>query len=444
MKRLFCMILSGLMLFGVACTVTPASPEPVTPPTDAPTDVPGDVEEPTAAPTDTPADVEAPTAAPIDMPVEPIYTSYADFANALSAKLIDGSSNRNLSPISVYLALAMATDGANGQTLNELLSVLGCRTLEELRGVCGAMLEALSIDEDGSTLDLHDSLWMANEIEGQPVTFRDSYLSSLADVYRSEANTVEFGTTSASEQIAAWITEHTRGKIEISPDALNFDASTVAVLINTIYLKDAWAESFNEESIKPDLFHGLGRDFTVDYLCRRDHNVRITKGDGFLRYQLYLRNVGSMVFVLPDEGTPLSDLLGSPEKIDALLHGGETINADVDVMLPKFKFQDKMELAGILAAMGLDTAFSGGADFSGICDRSCRFDRVIQESYIGVDENGVEAAAYTMISMRTTSILTQQLPLMEFHLTRPFLYAIESYDGTLLFIGTVTEPTSAD
>ena len=32
---------------------------------------------------------------------------------------------------------------------------------------------------------------------------------------------------------------------------------------------------------------------------------------------------------------------------------------------------------------------------------------------------------------------------IDFHLTRPFLYAIESYDGTVLFIGTVTEPDKA-
>ena len=33
-----------------------------------------------------------------------------------------------------------------------------------------------------------------------------------------------------------------------------------------------------------------------------------------------------------------------------------------------------------------------------------------------------------------------QLEKLDFHLTRPFLYAIESRDGTVLFIGTVTVP----
>ena len=34
----------------------------------------------------------------------------------------------------------------------------------------------------------------------------------------------------------------------------------------------------------------------------------------------------------------------------------------------------------------------------------------------------------------------EELPEIDFHLTRPFLFAIESYDGTVLFIGTITAP----
>ena len=98
-------------------------------------------------------------------------------------------------------------------------------------------------------------------------------------------------------------------------------------------------------------------------------------------------------------------------------------------------------LTAILSALGLNLSFSPAADFSGMSDMPACISSVLQESFIGVDENGVEAAAYTMINMRATAYLPQQLERLDFHLTRPFFYAIESFDGTVLFIGTVTNPT---
>ena len=374
----------------------------------------------------------------------PEVNGYADFANLLSAAILSGTRNQNLSPISVYLAMAMVAEGANGDTQAELLRLLGCRSIEELRGVCGAMLETLSIDLEHSTLDMHNSLWMASEIGGMPVAFHTNYLDTLAEIYRSEANVVEFGTQSASRQIANWINEHTRGKINVDPSALNFDPSTLAVLINTIYLKDGWGETFDPGSTAPDTFHGYDGDMTVDYMHRFDRNSFVRFGDGWMAYRVYLSSVGYVTFVLPDEGVALEKLLGSPDAIDKLLHQGYDVKYDVSLMIPKFRFQDKMELTEVLTALGLDLSFTPAADFSGMSDTPCCIDSVIQESYIGVDENGVEAAAYTMVSMRNTAYLPQELEKLDFHLTRPFFYAIESFDGQLLFIGTVTNPGTGE
>lgn len=475
MKRLLCYLLTALMLLtAAACTArndekqtqseaqtqpeTETQPEDQTAPEPEPEVEPND---PASAGEDIRLDpIDNPpinpgdsiTNPPIDLtdPVQPIYETdgkkpevngYGDFSDLLSAALLSGTENRNLSPISVYLALAMLTEGAEGETLSELLALLGCKDLEELRGVCGAMLEQLSIDEERSTLDIHNSLWMADKINGEPATFRDAFLKALAKTYRSEANTVEFGSQSAKMQIAAWITEHTRGKIQISPSALDFSPSTLAVLINTIYLKDNWAETFDPLLTEADTFYGYDGETQVDYMHRFDKNAVVRQGDGWIAYSVNLSRVGKVTFVLPDEGIELNKLLGSPEAIDKLLHQGIDKNCDVSLMIPKFKFQDKMELTPILQSLGLDHCFNSGADFSGMSEYPACVDSVIQESYIGVDENGVEAAAYTMISMRTTAYNPVELERLEFHLTRPFFYAIESYDGTVLFIGTVTNPT---
>mgnify|MGYP002625964385 CR=1 FL=1 len=420
MKRLLCIVFAALLC---ACTARIDAPN-----------------------TDNPADV--PTDAPAVAADIPEIGGYGDFCDTLSAALIDGTQNRNLSPISVYLAMAMVAEGANGDTQAELLKLLGCASLEELRGVCAALLETLSLDAGGSVLDIHNSLWMAEEIGGTPVTFREDYLAVLADAYRSEANTVRFGTLSAAMQIADWINTQTRGKINVQPSALNFDPSTLAVLINTIYLKDGWSDVFAPENTEEDTFYGINADtgeaqeINADFMRRLDNNTVLVQGDGWLRYSVRLNRIGYMTFVLPDEGIDLAVLLGSPEAIETLLTAGVNKTCNVSLRIPKFKFNDRMALEKVLEAMGLELSFTPAADFSGMSDANCMIDSVLQESFIGVDENGVEAAAYTMVSMRTTSFFNPvQLETLDFHLTRPFLFAIESLDGTLLFVGTVTAPS---
>ena len=49
--------------------------------------------------------------------------------------------------------------------------------------------------------------------------------------------------------------------------------------------------------------------------------------------------------------------------------------------------------AASLITVAVMNAFSGSADFSGMGDFKARISRVLQESFIGVDEKGVEAAA---------------------------------------------------
>ena len=369
----------------------------------------------------------------------PDVAGYDDFMSVLSAAVLDGTGNKNLSPVSVYIALSMAAEGARGETQGELLALLGAQDATDMRRTAQELLSSLEVRGETGEIALADSLWLGEQ--DSTVSFREAYLELLRTSYDAEARSVPFGDPAAGEEIAAWIREKTREKINISEDAMRFDADTLAVLINTVFLKDGWREPFHEERTEQGTFHrSNGKPKKVDYMRRTDRNGTIVRGDGFLRYALPLNEVGRMVFVLPDEGVSLESLLGSPEKVTALLRDGEEKNADVDLMVPKFRFQDRTDLEEILQSLGVRTCFTGMADFSGMTNTPAHVSRVLQESYIGVDEKGVEAAAYTLVALAKSAAIPVEREKIDFHLTRPFLYAIESRDGTVLFLGTVAEP----
>ena len=369
----------------------------------------------------------------------PPIEGYTDFASVLSAALIDGTGNKNLSPISVYLALAMAAEGAKGDTRAELLRLLGEEKLEDLRHSAQSMLKSLIMNGTSGELTLANAIFLGRQ-DGS-VTFHEAYLDAVKKYYDAEADAVFFGEPEAGKRIVAWIREKTREKIQPSEDAMTFDADTLAVLLNTIYLKDSWKIPFDQDYTEQGPFVGLnGQELLVRYMRRTDTGAAIVRGEGYLRYAMGLSEVGRMVFVLPDEGVSLSSLLGSPEKIRELLYGGESMQADVNLMVPRFAFNDRTDLEETLMNLGAKLCLTSGADFSGMTDTPAHISRVLQESRIGVDESGVEAAAYTMVVMTKNGMSMDKREKVDFHLTRPFLYFIESQDGTLLFIGTVTAP----
>ena len=423
MKKILCILLIGLLLAG--CAQPSHSIEKT---------------EEAARPTVTVTYHSEPTAVvpQIQWPEAPEVGGYDDFVALLSSAVLDGTGNKNLSPVSVYIALAMVAEGARGETQREFLNLLGADKAEEMQQTAVSLLESLDFQGETGELALADSIWLGNQ-DGS-ISFHEAYLELLRNSYRAEAGAVPFGSPAAGEEIAQWIREKTREKVQISPDAMDFDADTLAVLINTIYLKDAWRTPFQEDRTEQGEFFTLKGTAQASYMRRMDRNVAIVRGEQYWRYAIPLNEVGRMVFVLPDEDVSLSSLLDSPESIGMLLNEGQEKNADVDLMVPKFRFQDRTDLEEIMKELGVRTCFTGGADFSGMTDIPAHISRALQESYIGVNENGVEAAAYTLVALAKGAAIPVEREKVDFHLTRPFLYAIESRDGTVLFIGTVTEP----
>ncbi len=113
--------------------------------------------------------------------------------------------------------------------------------------------------------------------------------------------------------------------------------------------------------------------------------------------------------------------------------------SEVELSLPRFALSDEFDLSGILSAMGIRSAFSGSADFSGMTmKRDLRLSLVAHKAGIEVKEEGSVAAAATAAVM-TKAVVSP----LRFDASRPFLFMIRhNATGQILFMGRLVDPAA--
>jgi serpin B len=353
-----------------------------------------------------------------------------------SAVLQDIAINGCYSPLSLYLALSLAGTGANGKTRNEIFKLLGASDPDDLSQDCGNLYRRLYIDNDISRLKIANSLWLDDEYDGEPVLFREYFTQNAAAQFYASLFKADFAAEQTALDMAQWIAEQSDGTLQ---PVFQVDPEQIMSIINTIYFQDQWIDRFDAALTKPDAFHRAdGTDVTCDFMNRIYTSAGFSKGDGFTRSALSLKSNGSMVFVLPDEGTTLQELLSRPARLQEIFEGGQQANGQVTWKIPKFTCDTELDLADTLKQLGVKSAFRQDADFSGITDHIAFISSITQNTHLAIDEVGVTAAAFTKISYAGAARPDGQADMI---LDRPFLYGITSATGNLLFIGICGDPS---
>ena len=154
---------------------------------------------------------------------------------------------------------------------------------------------------------------------------------------------------------------------------------------------------------------------------------------------------GTMWFLLPDEGYTPEDLLSDSEAMDFLLSGGDWAQKKqliVHLSLPKFDIASQLDLAEGLRTLGVTDVFDPDqADFSPMLAVDAQGIFVSQVKHgvrVAIDEEGVTAAAYTVMAM--TGAGAPPAEEIDFTLDRPFLFALSDRQGLPLFTGVVNQP----
>ncbi|WP_210470567.1 serpin family protein [Sporosarcina sp. 6E9] len=374
------------------------------------------------------------------------YEKIVSPANELGFKLIneveaDENNNVFISPTSLYMALSMIYNGADGVTKEEIAQVLHSEgiDIEELNKANASMTSVLNKEVENIQLSIANSIWLNDKF-----TFQKDFANSNKNYFNAEIAEIDIADSKSPEQINKWVKEATNDKIEKIVDS-PLDADLVAVLINAIYFKGSWTHEFDKNETKSRPFHIRDGSVKIIPLMTMTEEFSYLENEDFQAISLpYGEGEMSMKVFLPKEHSNLDEFKTMLTKENWVAWQKEFEVEKGTILLPKFQLEFEASLNEALKSLGMTSAFGGNANFTNMIneDEPVSITNIKQKTFIDVNEEGTEAAAVTGIEMGITSMPINQPFHME--VNRPFFITItDDETNTILFMGSISNPVQA-
>ena len=348
----------------------------------------------------------------------------------------DGS-NVMISPESVITALAMTENGAKGETLNEMLEVLGGgMTLDQYQKAVAGFNGKLTSTEP-ACLSMANSIWMRNSEE---MKISESFLQTNVDYHNSEFFLADFDNNTLND-VNSWVNEKTNGMIPKTLDQLSPD--TMMLLINAAAFEAKWMDEYEETQVHEGrtFTNAKGEEETVTMLNSTEYGlIELNGGQGFVKK--YEGGQYAYVAILPGEGVSADEYIAGLKGEDFIkAYQNRSFEKNIIVNMPEFKSDYDISLIDAFNSLGMTTALSDAAQFGGMLESGediLKIGDIIHKTHIEVDRNGTKAAAVTVVEMEKCSAEMEPASPVFITLDRPFVYAIVETDtGLPVFLGTV-------
>jgi serpin B len=338
------------------------------------------------------------------------------------------------SPYSISSALAMTYEGAGGMTKEEMKEVFYFPEQEQMRNGYASAYNTINKKNKNYSLSTANALWAE-----RTYAFSQDYFSNVEKYYGGRVTNMDFLTNSeqSRQTINYWVEEQTNNKIKNLLPVGSIDSSTSLVLTNAIYFKGSWKTEFKEENTRQEDFTSEQGTVKADMMHQKnDFNYAQLSGLKLLEMD-YTQDL-SMLIILPDKGLDTIDL--TENHLNSWKSNMQ--QKEVEVYIPKFKFETQYDIGQNLADMGMPTAFAAGqADFSGMTGSNDLYiSKVVHKAFVEVNEQGTEAAAATGVVIGVTSAGPDETAV--FRADHPFIFIIQEKDtGNILFLGRIENPS---
>lgn len=350
-----------------------------------------------------------------------------DFALRLIGAVKDGNS-QVVSPLCAMLSLAMLSNGADGDTKQEICQTLGydAQSIEDINSFCKKMLM------ESPNLDKTVTLKLANNIfVNSGYSILPSFKSIADTFYGVVPQECDFSSSSALATINGWCSDQTDGLIPMVLD--NIGPSDISCLLSAVYFNGMWTDKFPRDKTQKVSFKN-GKKKHVS-MMQRTGKYYIAENDILQLLRIpYGNGAFQMTVMLPREGQSLDDIvqLVDGNELERIQNSIE--NKTVEVWLPTFETKSQTDMAAVLMKLGITKAFSATAEFPAFCNTPIYISTMKQCSDIKINEEGTEAVSATAVVAGETANIDPFRA--QFHADHPFIYFIqEKSTETIFFIG---------
>jgi len=231
-----------------------------------------------------------------------------------------------------------------------------------------------------------------------------------------------------------WASENTNRKIK--EIGIDIDKFTKVLTTDALYLNAHWEDSF--DSCGEDSFlNSDGTKSIINMMDRTLFDVNYAEIESFQLIEIpYINDDYVMIVVLPRESFTINDIIKKGEWLSI-----GTKSSTVNLTMASFEIETKIEFHKVLKETDLREIFENGNKLPLISDNPpLKVDKIIQQVYLSVKEEGTEAAAVTVSEMVIGCLPFEETEPKEMKVNRSFAYAIKNkIAGNILFAGVVNK-----
>lgn len=367
-----------------------------------------------------------------------------DYSNSLNSYSFNlyreikiDNENFLLSPLSTYYALLVAYEGSKNKTKQEFEEVLN---LGNQGFIKNDFIHSLVRKSDScSFYSVSNAFWLDKSVK-----IDEFYRNSVGYKYLSDFKQTDFTNVDlAVSNINGWVSEKTNRRINEIVSSDNINSDTKMLISNAVYFKGEWLNKFEKRrTISAPFFTSVENQYKVDFMNMTE-NLQYFEND---EYQFiskpYKDSNFSFCIILPKK-------LFGIEEIEKKLNTDffkeiidSTYSAKTALFIPKLKLESSYKLDDALKNVGLKTAFTNEADFSGITKESpLMLSQVLHKTWIELDEEKTEAAAATAVVLRITGLPSYKV----FKADHPFVFFVmDNRSSAIIFMGRYIKPTDGE